>query len=307
MLMVDYTVFTATYNRAYTIDRVFESLIQQTYTNFEWLIIDDGSSDDTEAKVNEYREKAKFPIRYYWQENKGKHIAMRNGVEKAKGKYFFILDSDDGCLPTTLEKVEEAWNAIDSKDDSGYSAVFCLCQETNGKIVGDKFPEDFFLSNFLDILYKYNIKGEKSVVYKTKVLREFPFPDDFHNKYYPEGQVWNRIAEKYDAIFINEPLRIYYEDNSSLMRGGSTIKKIKRNSITARNENLELINKRLNYFRYSPIAFFKRMSNYIRFSFHSGFGMASQFSELSGFLARTLWIFSLPSGAFTYLKDNYKK
>lgn len=99
-----FTVFTPTYNRWHTLHRVYYSLSSQTFKDFEWLIVDDGSTDDTKNLVQNWQKKSKFTIRYYYQPNLGKTAALNRGVKLALGKLFLILDSDDGCIPKALEK-----------------------------------------------------------------------------------------------------------------------------------------------------------------------------------------------------------
>jgi glycosyltransferase involved in cell wall biosynthesis len=101
---ITFTVFTATYNRAHTLHRVYESLKEQTYRQFEWLIVDDGSTDTTRTLVETWQQEANFLISYYYQENQGKHVAINRGVQEARGEYFLIIDSDDTCVPQTLER-----------------------------------------------------------------------------------------------------------------------------------------------------------------------------------------------------------
>src|SRR5690242_19362698 len=100
-----FTVFTPTYNRAHTIERVYRSLCTQNCRDFEWLVVDDGSTDGTEALIRQWQHEAEFPIRYFWQPNAGKHVAMNRGVAEASGSLFLTLDSDDACVPWALERL----------------------------------------------------------------------------------------------------------------------------------------------------------------------------------------------------------
>ena len=106
------TVFTPTYNRANSLGRVYDSLCQQTYRNFEWIVIDDGSSDGTEEVIRQYKSNANFPIYYIYQENSGKHVAINRAVERTDSEFFIIADSDDAFKPEALKTFIDAWNAI---------------------------------------------------------------------------------------------------------------------------------------------------------------------------------------------------
>ena len=99
------TVFTPSFNRAHLLSRLYDSLLKQTTNDFEWLIVDDGSTDDTETKVEEFINKGELPIRYYKQQNGGKHRAINTGVQLASGELFFIVDSDDGLVHDCIQKV----------------------------------------------------------------------------------------------------------------------------------------------------------------------------------------------------------
>lgn len=115
--MYDYplTVFTPTYNRAYIIKNVYDSLVLQTEKNFEWLVIDDGSSDNTEELIKSLIEEKKIHIRYEKKENGGQHTALNRAIEEARGKMLMIVDSDDYLKPNAVERVLYWENTINDK------------------------------------------------------------------------------------------------------------------------------------------------------------------------------------------------
>lgn len=211
-----FTVFTPTYNRAHTLPRVYECLCAQTFNNFEWLIVDDGSTDNTFEIIKNWINLQKIEVRYLRQDNAGKHVAFNRGVESAKGELFVPLDSDDTCIPQALERFYERWHAIPDSIRSTFSGITCLCRDENGNIVGGPLPNDIIDGRFYDVLSKLNRTGEMWGFHRTTVLREYPFPIFPGEKFVPEGLVWNRIAGKYNMRFINEPLRHYYASNDSL-------------------------------------------------------------------------------------------
>src|SRR5581483_7740515 len=137
-----FTVFTATYNRAYTLPRVYHSLCSQTFRDFEWLIVDDGSTDNTPELISQWQNAGNLPIRYLRQENRGRHVAFNRGVREAQGALFLNCDSDDACVPHALERFMYHWENIPLTERDGFSAVTALCMDTDGKIMGDKFPRD---------------------------------------------------------------------------------------------------------------------------------------------------------------------
>ena len=107
-----FTVFTPTLDRAHTLERVYRSLVAQTFRDFEWIVVDDGSTDGTEQLVGGWRAEAPFPIIYQFQEHRGKHVATNRAVAVARGDLFLTLDSDDSCIPRALERFKSHWDAI---------------------------------------------------------------------------------------------------------------------------------------------------------------------------------------------------
>lgn len=203
-----FTIFTPTYNRANTLPRVYESLLKQTFQNFEWLIIDDGSKDETQTLIQKWQADSPFPIRYLYQENQGKHIAFNRAVKEARGELFSPLDSDDACVPNALERLKQLWDEI--PDKQRFTGVCVLCKDQEGRLVGKPFPQQKMDSDSCEMLYKYGLKGEKWGFHRTEVLREYPFPEIKKLKFIPESIIWHAIAKKYKIRFVNEILRIYY-------------------------------------------------------------------------------------------------
>ena len=136
-----FTVFTPSFNSRETLPRVYESLRAQTYDKFEWLVVNDGSTDGTEALVEKWQGRAAFPIRYFSQENRGKHRSFNRAVTEAKGALFICLDADDECVPDALEKCRGFWESIPKQDRNDFSGVTVHCTDASGKIVGKAFPK----------------------------------------------------------------------------------------------------------------------------------------------------------------------
>lgn len=196
------TVFTPAYNRGYTLNRLYQSLLNQSFKNFEWLIIDDGSTDDTENLVSRFKSGNIIDIRYYKQENGGKHRAINYGVKLAKGELFFIVDSDDYLLTDSLEKVNLHFQNI--KGDTTYAGVCGLKAYFNGKTVGNGLGYETMSCTSLELRYKYHVKGDLAEVFWTHILKKFPFPDIKGEKFCSESLVWSRIAQAYKLLYFNE-------------------------------------------------------------------------------------------------------
>lgn len=201
------TILTPTFNRAHLLPRLFESLTHQTDFNFEWLVMDDGSTDGTsDLFAGKTFLSAPFPIRYYQQENGGKHRALNAGVKQAKGDFIFIADSDDWLLPQSVAIVGQHASAI--ADDNTFAGVAGLDVFDDERIVGTGLPQDIIDCNAMDIRYRYHVDGDLKEVFKTTVLQEFPFPEIQDEKFCPEQLVWFRIAQKYKLRYFNTPIYV---------------------------------------------------------------------------------------------------
>jgi len=293
-----FTVFTPTYNRAHTLDRVYSSLAAQTFRDFEWLIVDDGSTDGTHDLVAEWQRLAAFPIRYVRQENRGKHIAFNAAVRGAKGELFLPFDSDDACVPHALERFRHHWSSIPGDERPRFSGVTALCEDQHGNLVGGRFPAPVVDSNSLEIRYRFHVTGEKWGFHRTDVLRAFPFPD-VPATYVPESVVWSKIARRYATRFVNDVLRIYYTGAPSLMFGHS----VATVATGGRLQHLTVLNEQLDYLRAAPVAFFASAAHYARFSFHLGAPMADQLADLATTRGRLLWSLAVPTGWMLYRRD----
>ena len=200
------TVFTPTYNRAHLLPRLFESLQRQTFRDFEWLVVDDGSTDGTENLPFFKEEHEGFPIRYIRQRNGGKHRAINRGVKEAEGELFFIADSDDMLAEDALQAVVEQYQQIQGKDS--FCGVCGLDMAPSGKLIGSGLPQSVIDCSSIVLRNKYHVTGDLKEVFRTEVLREFPFPEIFDERFCPEALIWNRIAQKYLFRYFNYPIYI---------------------------------------------------------------------------------------------------
>jgi glycosyltransferase involved in cell wall biosynthesis len=296
-----FTVFTPTFNRAHTLHRVYESLSRQTFRDFEWLIVDDGSDDGTGELAAQWRDAAGFLIRYVRQPNRGKHIAFNHGVREAAGELFLPLDSDDACVPDALERFLHHWRTIPDDLRPRFTGVTARCMDEAGRPLGRPFPREIVDADSLAMRYRFHVADEKWGFHRTDVLRNFPFPEDAPRGYLPEAIVWSRIARHYKTRFVNEALRIYHTDQPSLMRGDDP----GQHAASARLADLMVLNEHLDYFRYAPSAFCRSAAQYVRLSTHARTGPAAQFAEIATLLGKTLWMTAYPVGLAVYLRDRH--
>lgn len=198
------TVFTPTYNRASLLPRLHESLCRQTYLDFEWIIVDDGSTDDTKSVVNSQliMHNSQYPVRYFFQENGGKHRAINRGVKEAKGELFFIADSDDILPPNALKIIKEEYEKIANKK---YISGICgLDSYFDGRVIGSGLPKERMLSDNIELRLRYGVTGDMKEVFRTSIMRKYPFPEIEEEHFCSEDLVWNRISAQYKMMYINQ-------------------------------------------------------------------------------------------------------
>lgn len=203
------TILTPTYNRASLLPRLFDSLLRQTNKDFEWIVVDDGSTDDTREVAANLKEKCggAFPMGYVYKANGGKHMAINIGAERARGELLFIADSDDLLTDDALETVANSWHDI--SDDKSFAGIAGLdiTMDTR-EVIGSGLPQEHIDCNAIDIRYRHHVTGDMKEVFRTEVLREFPFPEFAGERFCPEQLVWFRMARRYRLRYINKPIYI---------------------------------------------------------------------------------------------------
>lgn len=208
------TIFTPTYNRGYIIKNLYESLQKQTIKDFEWLVVDDGSTDNTMELFQNWTELSnEFKIKYAKVENGGKHRAINTGLDMAEGELFFIVDSDDFLVDNAIEIIIKWYKSIENSN-SKFCGVAGLKGYNENDIVGNTFKGDYIDATSLE-RSKLKIKGDKAEVFKTNVLRKYNFPELPGEKFMSENIVWYRIAnDGYKFRWFNEIIYIcnYLED-----------------------------------------------------------------------------------------------
>lgn len=196
------TVFTPTYNRAYILNRCYESLKRQTNKLFIWLIIDDGSTDDTEDLVNKWISEGLIEIKYYKQNNGGKQRAHNKGVELCNSELFICMDSDDFLVDNAIERFISTWDSIDDKKI--ISGIVALKGINKGMPIGTSMPQELKLAPLNDLYEKYGFKGDTALLFRTDILKRFPFFVAEGEKFIGEGYVYLQIDQLYNLFILNE-------------------------------------------------------------------------------------------------------
>ena len=200
--MTQITVFTPTYNRAYSLPRLYDSLKAQTFKDFEWIIVDDGSVDNTEKLVEGWKNDAGLTIKYIKQANGGKHRAINRGVKDASGELFFIVDSDDWLPEDSLQLTHHYYLQI--KQNPAFAGVAGSKCYPDGKKVGGEVDYELLDTDNVSFREKLHIKGDMEEVWVTNVLRKYPFPEFEGEKFLTEAVVWNEIAKQYKLRYFNK-------------------------------------------------------------------------------------------------------
>lgn len=227
-----FSILTTTYNSGHLIHRVYDSLNNQTFTDFEWIISDDGSTDRTEEIVKKWQDESNFKIHFHkMPKNQGKAYALNAGVDLCKKPITINADADDTFSSNTLEDLKQIWDSIDkSKEAEKIGAVWTIVQDEDGNLIGEPWPKNFWQVSFYErvLKRKRNIAGEKWHSWRTHVLqanKKFTNP----NSRVSPSISWNRINKKYDFLCVNIVHRTYFKnlDGISLQKK-SKLKIIKR-------------------------------------------------------------------------------
>lgn len=198
-----FTIFTPTYNRGHLLNRLYKSLLTQKCKDFEWLIIDDGSTDDTTAIVQSFADEKQIDICYYRKENGGKHTAYNYALEKARGNWFLCVDADDWLHQTALFNLSRALN-----DLSANTGIIAYKEDTQGVRLSDVFPEGMKRCRISDLSLRYACSGEFSLILPTEVARQYKFPAFPGERFVGESVVYDRIDETYSCMLLPEVITV---------------------------------------------------------------------------------------------------
>ncbi|WP_116797587.1 glycosyltransferase family 2 protein [Flavobacterium sp. 103] len=195
------TIFTATYNRGYCLHQLYESLVRQTHSSFIWMVIDDGSTDNTSSLVQSWIKENKIEILYIHQENKGMNGAHNTAYANIRTSWNVSIDSDDYMPNNAVELILKSIPNLDSK----FAGIVGLDSDFKGNVIGTKFPKNIIQSTLSDLYHKHGVKGDKKIVYRTEVIQKYaPYPIIEGEKFIPPGYLYRLIDQDYVLKPINE-------------------------------------------------------------------------------------------------------
>ena len=266
--------------------------------DFEWLVVDDGSTDNSAALVDEWAKRGEFPIRYVRQLHAGKHIAFNLAARQAQGELLAPVDSDDELQPGGLERLREIWEAIPQPQRMTFSGIGGLCHDQRGVLIGDRFPTSPFDVSFSDLIYRYRIRGEKWGVTRTDIFRQYPFPEVAGTEFVPEGLVGLQISKAYKRRYVNEVFRIYYQHEYH--EPGKNLSKRANLGANASGRfpyYLWLLNEEIHYFWRSPMPFIKAAIMLPIAARASGRSLRQAIRSVKGIPAKAIVLLGLPAAA----------
>ena len=208
------TIFTPTYNRSYRLSTLYESLCKQSCREFEWVVVDDGSTDDTKVMIKKWQDEHKIIIRYFWQENAGKAQAYNLGVEVAERQLFLCVDSDDFLLCNAVEKILDLWERYPGK-----IGIICARLHADHELT-TRWNGQVKYCTLYDAYRKYGLKGETVLIYQTDIIKKFRFPRFQGEKFVTEAYLYDRLDQEGvmyitdEAFYVAEYLPDGYTKNS---------------------------------------------------------------------------------------------
>ena len=287
-----FSVFTPTYNRANTIGRTYEYLCKQTLRSFEWIIVDDGSTDNTEEIVRKWINTNKISIVYLKQKNGGKHRAFNRAVQIAKGEIFICLDSDDYYIETALKTI--AYYYEQNRKDKLVVGFSCLVSDFKGNLIGTELPSDQFICSHYDLYHSYKVKGDKGLIYYTSILKMYPFPEIENEFFVSEALILNRISRHYKICCINKVLcKVEYREDGLSKRYHQLCLQSPKAYSLYMNE--------LNYFKLSFVDYVINAASYVRYSLFAGKSFRNIYKEA----INRKWTFMIAYllGVLLYIRD----
>lgn len=289
-----FTVFTPTYNRADVLDRPHRSLVAQTLQDFDWLVIDNASTDGTATVVEGWRGTSSFPIVFVRnEENVGFARSWNRGVQAASGDLFVYLRSADELLPDALERLAAHWDAIPPDRRSQFTGVTGLVVDEHGQLIGRPFPRPVIDSDAREMFYRYRMRSETFGFNRTDVLRAHLMPEiEGYTGYVPQSMLWRQIARRFRMRYVNDVFRIYWQDRTDTMGRPSDPVAVAPGHVVRSRETL---NHDLDWMRHDPVDVYRDAIAFVISSRRLGHGLRRQVASLRRPGARALWIAAVPA------------
>lgn len=206
------TVITTTYNRDYCLHQVYESLLRQTCDDFLWLVVDDGSTDNTKSIIEQWIKDNKIIIEYYYKENGGMHTARNLAYEKVHTVINVIIDSDDWMTDDGVEIIINHWKKYGG---DRFYGIITNNIDTHGELIGSELPDKMMSAKHIDLIEKHHVTGDKKIVLRSDLSKQFPYPEFEGEKFYPASYKYRKLDQEYELLVLNKATCIVdYNDDS---------------------------------------------------------------------------------------------
>lgn len=291
-----FDVFTPTYNRAYCIKNVYDSLIQQTWKDFTWVVIDDGSLDETKELIEKFIEEGKINIIYQWQENQGRFAAFNTAKQFFQHELVATVDSDDWLLPDGLEKIHACWEKLKDQKNN-YAGVVAHFETQDGKLLGSEFPSGLEAEKMYVLYDKYRLQGDKFIVCRNNLIQKYSYPLYKGEKFGGDSLVYNWINDECPQWILREIVahRDYMPD--------SITNNLLKNHVLSANGMTDHYNERLRVEKYQKLKIIKHSIGYVAYGLVAGRRLSKVLQEsnrkgLTCFLAFPGFLYSLKLRSF---------
>lgn len=219
------TIFTPVYNRANLINNLYESLTRQSNTDFIWMIVDDGSTDNIKQIIEQYKKTSNFKIQYIYQDNRGKHSAHNTGIANCSTELFLCVDSDDYLTDDAVEKIY-AINREYGLQEQCVLGYFFRKKDTKNQLSGGNFNLKNKLVGLREIYFKYGFSGELAIVFKTELIKDYHFPTYDSEKFVSEKVFYNQITNIAPMVYVDDAIYIFeYQQSGYTMNANSLLAK----------------------------------------------------------------------------------
>ncbi len=260
-----FTVITATYNRAHLLPDLYRSLARQSYGPPEWVVVDDGSTDRTGDVVDELSREGSVPVRYIRQVNAGMVAALNTALAALPESDFTVkVDDDDYLGPDALEHVVRIWGELSPEERLDICCIAGLYTHEDGRVVGDRFPRDYLISDYLRCRLEGGVSGDKCEVYRTLLLKQFRYPLLGDERRMPTSYIDLKMGQLYRTLYVNVPFGVQRNQEEGLTRQSVRIR------IRSPHTSAFYYNELLAQPIRSPRVFLRAALNYLRFALHTG-------------------------------------
>lgn len=288
------TVITPTYNRGENLKKLYHSLCRQTCKDFKWLVLDDGSDDETRKIVSEFMKEKKIVIDLIYKENGGKHTALNMAIKYVDTPLTFIVDSDDWITENAIEQIKVIH--LKYRERADLCAYSFMRKFSNGQVNGKKFEKNELIGNYITVrINGKDTESDKAEVWKTDVLKKYPFPVFSGEKFLGEDIVWIQMALKYNMVFLNTAIYI-----ADYLKDGLTHNR-RKNNINSPNgcRYRALVALRANkVYPFEKKYFLKVLLQYHIYGFYAGIKIRKQIEEVPN---KFYYSITYPVGVVMYL------